>query len=176
LTTNQWNIARDIFLEVIENDPTEGLAYAGLGFALQQLGQEEEAKTNMQIAAFLEPSSPLVLHTAGAITQQQSQIEDALQYFQLIFAQIDNKSYSSSHYYRIYYRFFLKSDMIPQLRRGELTSQMITDLNILAYQSRELVNRVNPQKFYSVLMQKLQIQNLYETIKSKRALDLRIFC
>lgn len=95
---------------------TDVLAYAGLGFAIQQLGQREEAKTNMQNAAFLEPSSPLVLHMAGAIAEQQRQIENGLQYFQLTFPKIGNKSYSSSYHYRTYNRFFLKSDMIPQLR------------------------------------------------------------
>jgi tetratricopeptide (TPR) repeat protein len=132
LMDDQWTIARDTFLETIQNNPTEGLAYAGLGYAYLQLGQGKEVNTNIDIATFMKSSSLLVLHTAGAIAQQQGQNEDALQYFQSAFDQIENMSYSSSFYNRTYYRFFLPSDLVPQMRRGGLTAEMFDSLQLLA--------------------------------------------
>ena len=41
-------------------------------------------------------------------------------------------SYSSSYYYRTYYRFFLTSDLAPQILRGKLTTEMIETFMYLA--------------------------------------------
>jgi Flp pilus assembly protein TadD len=132
ISTDQWDIARDTFIEAIQNDPSEGLSYAGLGLALLQLGQEEEAETNMHVATFLKSSSPLVLHTAGAVAQQRGKESDAIQYFQSAFSQMEKMSYSPSFYSRTYYRFFLSSDLVPQMRRGGLTSEMVDSFLLLA--------------------------------------------
>ena len=52
--------------------------------------------------------------------------------FQKAFDLIENFNYSPSYYYRTYNRFFLSSDLAPQLLRGEIAPEMIESFAMLA--------------------------------------------
>ena len=45
---------------------------------------------------------------------------------------IEEKDYSSSYYYRTYNRFFLLSDLAPQMLRGSLTPSLVESFKLLA--------------------------------------------
>ncbi len=132
LQAGRWEAARQALSTTLQRDAGDTLARAGLALALQALGQEQEARTQAQIAAFLDPSSPLVLHAAGSVARQQGREGEAARLFLRAFDQVEGQSYSASYYYRTYNRFFLTSDLVPMLPRGNLTASMAQDFGWLA--------------------------------------------
>jgi O-antigen ligase/Tfp pilus assembly protein PilF len=131
LLSNQLDTATSKFRQSIRTNPAEGLAYAGIGYTLQQFGQIDDANFNIQFATFLKSSSPLVLQAAATVAQQQGLEIEARNHIQSAFDQIDGLSYSSSYYFRTYLRYFLQSDLVPQMKRGGLTSQIVESLQAL---------------------------------------------
>lgn len=140
LLLNEYAEAENLFTQAIEVNPNDSRAYAGLALVKQQSGRTEEALHELQVATFISGNSPPILHSAGLILWQQDQEEKAYQYFQRAFDAIDKRDYSSSYYYRTYYRFFLISDLAPQLRRGDISPEMIESFNRLAQHLEETGN------------------------------------
>ncbi|OGO15147.1 MAG: hypothetical protein A2Z14_18190 [Chloroflexi bacterium RBG_16_48_8] len=132
LRLNRYVEAETLFRQAIEANPNDSRARVGLALIKQQFGRSEEALHNLQIATFINGGSPFILHAAGVIQLQQGQDEEAYQYFQRAFILIEEKDYSFSYYYRTYNRFFLLSDLAPQMRRVDITPEMIESFNLLA--------------------------------------------
>jgi tetratricopeptide (TPR) repeat protein len=140
LLLNQYAEAKIFFTQAIEANPNDSRAYAGLALVKQQSGRTEEALHDLQVATFISGNSPPILHSAGVILWQQGQEDTAYQYFQRAFDSIEKRDYSSSYYYRTYYRFFLISDLAPQLRRGDIAPEMIESFHRLAQYLEETGN------------------------------------
>ena len=140
LLLNQYAEAEILFTEAIDANPNDSRAYAGLALVKQQTGRPEEALHDLQVATFISGNSPPVLHSAGVILWQQEEEDKAYQYFQRAFDAIEKRDYSSSYYYRTYYRFFLISDLAPQLRRGDIAPEMIESFTLLAQYLEETGN------------------------------------
>lgn len=137
LRINEYVEAEALFRQAIETNPNDSRGRVGLALVLQQFGRSEDALHNLQIATFINGSSPLIHHAAGVIQLLQGQEKEAYQYFQRAFILIEEKDYSSSYYYRTYNRFFLLSDLAPQMRRGDITPEMVDDFALLTHHLQE---------------------------------------
>ena len=124
--------ARNHFERAIMFESRNAQAYASLALAYQLLGNTEQAWKNVQIAIFVESSSPYVQHTAGRIAYQQGREPEAIEYFDRAFSLIQNKSYSVDYYGGVYRKAHLATDLVPQFRRADLTPEMAEDFYILA--------------------------------------------
>jgi len=132
LVSAQFSQAEAKWTQAVEQNPQDARAHAGLALLHQQQGEDDQAWEHVQIALFIDSSLPEILHTAGSIARQQGRDAEAFNYFQQAFNLIENKSYSYSYYYGAFNRFFLESDLVPQMRRGILTPAMIEDFTLLA--------------------------------------------
>ena len=124
--------ARSHLERAIIFEPRNPRAYASLALAYQLLGDTEQAWKNVQIAIFVDNSSPYALHLAGRIAYQQGRESDAIGYFDRSFSLIQSKSYSEDYYGGVYRRAYLATDLVPQFRRADLTPEMAEDFHILA--------------------------------------------
>jgi tetratricopeptide (TPR) repeat protein len=124
--------ARSHFERAIIFEPRNERAYASLALAYQLLGDTEQAWKNVQIAIFVDSSSPYVQHIAGRVAYQQGREPEAIEYFDRAFSLIQSKSYSADYYGGVYRRAYLTTDLVPQFRRADLTPGMAEDFHILA--------------------------------------------
>ena len=124
--------ARSHFERAIIFEPRNARVYAGLALAYQLLGKMEQAWKNVQIAIFVDSSSPYVLHVAGRIAYQQGREPEAIEYFDRAFSLRQSKSYSVDYYGGVYRRAHLATDLVPQFRRADLTPEMVEDFHLLA--------------------------------------------
>jgi tetratricopeptide (TPR) repeat protein len=132
LRSGQVEEAKAAFMEALQANPRDSYAFAGLALTCQELGVPEDANLNIEKALFLAPSSPMIRHAAVRIALNQGRKDDALEAYHQVHELIENKEFSSSYYYRTYYRFFLISDLVPQLLRGELAPEMIESFYMLS--------------------------------------------
>ena len=132
LESNQYVEAESFFKQALEKNPADSQAYVGLAIIEQHLGREDEATFNARVSLFVAPTSPRVHQTAGDLFFDQGLEDKAYQYFQNAYNLIEEKDYSSSYYYRTYNRFFLLSDLAPQMLRGNLTPSMVESFKLLA--------------------------------------------
>ncbi|NIM93356.1 MAG: hypothetical protein GTO18_06560 [Anaerolineales bacterium] len=137
LSSNQFKEAEALFMQAIDANPADARAYAGLALVDQQFGRSDEAQYHAQVATFLNSTSPHIQHAAGLVALQQGREKTAYRYFQRAFDLVEDRSYSPSYYYRTYNRFFLASDLAHQMRRGDLTPEMIESFNLLAQYHEE---------------------------------------
>jgi tetratricopeptide (TPR) repeat protein len=103
------------FEGALEKDPQSGPAYAGLAQAEQVLGKSDEAWRHKQIAIFIDGSNSEILFAASTLADEQGREDESQRYLQQAFDQMEDQTFSSSYYYRSYYRFFLSSDLMPQI-------------------------------------------------------------
>jgi tetratricopeptide (TPR) repeat protein/O-antigen ligase len=132
LLFNHYEEAEALFNRALEINPADSQAHAGLAIVEQRLGRENEALHNARVAIFISPNSPRVQQTAGDLFLEQGLEEKAYQYFQNAYNLVEEKEYSSSYYFRTYNRFFLISDLAPQMLRGNLTPSMVESFHLLA--------------------------------------------
>jgi tetratricopeptide (TPR) repeat protein len=132
LNEGNFEDAGSIFRHAIKGNPRNHLAYAGLALVDQQSGRNDQALKNVEKALFINGSSFYVLHTAGIVALEDGRTEDTFEYFQRAFDAFKNINYSIGYYYAAYLRHYLPSDLVPQLRRGGLTTEMINSFRLLA--------------------------------------------
>ncbi len=101
----------------LEKDPQSARVYAGLAQTEQELGKSDDAWLHMQIALFIDGSSPEILFSASTLADEQGREDESQRYLKQALDQMENQTFSSSYYYRSYYRFFLSSDLMPQIMR-----------------------------------------------------------
>ena len=117
LLQGEHHEAEEKFKGALEKDPLSGRVYAGLAQAEQVLGKSDEAWRHMQIAVFINGSNSEILFAASTLADGQGREDESQRYLKQAFDQMENQSFSSSYYYRSYYRFFLSSDLMPQILR-----------------------------------------------------------
>jgi tetratricopeptide (TPR) repeat protein len=107
--------ALDKFKQALAANPLESRAIAGIAQSELHLGQINDARRDIQIALFIGGSNPEFPIIAGEIALEQDRNSEAQDFFNQAHNQIMNIQYSSAYYYRSYYRYFLSSDLVPQI-------------------------------------------------------------
>ncbi|HET7011901.1 MAG TPA: tetratricopeptide repeat protein, partial [Anaerolineales bacterium] len=132
LDRNDWEEANSLLDEALSRDPRSGLSYAGKALALVGLGEVQDAAQWIEVALFLDPSSPYVLHSASQLALARADSAAAMTYLEASYRQARDISTSRLYYARAYFRFFLPGDLVPQLRTAVVTPDMASDFSGLA--------------------------------------------
>jgi tetratricopeptide (TPR) repeat protein/O-antigen ligase len=108
----------------LEVDPTNAEAYALRAVYNQAQGEPLLAWKDIQTALLLD-SSPRVHIWAAEIAIKQDKIDKAQEYLERAHEQLRrHNEYSEKYYYGVYHRYFLGVDLVPGIKRGDISHDM----------------------------------------------------
>lgn len=131
----QWpshrEAARGGFLDAVRSEPLSAMAHAGLALAEQAAGDPIAATQQMRIAMLLGVFDPYVQHAAAQLSSLQG--EEVLAQGRLLRANalLAEPNQSGIYYTTAYLRYYLASDLVPQVARADLTEALRADLTDL---------------------------------------------
>ncbi|TFH32665.1 MAG: tetratricopeptide repeat protein, partial [Anaerolineales bacterium] len=132
LDASNYDKAEMQFRTIIASNPLSASGYKGLSETQFFKSNYDNAKANIRIALFLDPSDPYAHFLLGRIHEANNDVEDALRSYSNGYTALSKLSDSWSYYARTYHRFFPEPDFVPQLIRYFPTRNEVSILCTLA--------------------------------------------